>query len=90
MVSYKCLKCNNLFIQKIDYTRHINRINSCVKEEIKKNDISIHNTSHNSHKISHIEEINKGKYVCLYCNKEFVNKYNIDILNYIVKQKTTG
>ena len=75
MVAYKCLKCNKVFKQKIDYTRHVNRINTCIKEEVNMMDVSLQNTSQISHKILHVE---KENYMCFYCKNEFVNKYNRD------------
>ena len=83
MPIYNCEKCNKHFKQKIDYTRHINRINSCINtteaqksntDKEKEDFPKLSENGGNSSKLSENEESKSN--VCKYCNKEFTNIYN--------------
>ena len=67
MVNYICEKCNKIFSQKGHYERHINRKYSCIKEKTNLTDYSNNGIN-----------IPKMEYNCVYCNKNYSTKYNLN------------
>tara|TARA_Y100000768_G_scaffold385668_1_gene372299 strand:+ start:1139 stop:1975 length:837 start_codon:yes stop_codon:yes gene_type:complete len=71
MVEYTCSACNKIFTQKGHYMRHINRKFPCTKK----------NNEYSKYSISGINIPNleyKEKPKCIYCQKTYSTKYNLN------------
>jgi uncharacterized C2H2 Zn-finger protein len=79
MVNYKCKKCAKSFIQKIDYTRHINRVNPCTLalSDNSNQGSFLQEKGTISSKIIEKEDNNEDL-ECRYCNKTFTRKDNLE------------
>ena len=89
MVEYKCEKCNKIFKQKIDYTRHMNRKIPC--KELYQNipnytetipnytkAVDKSNKQQNSEKINtSVQSEQENNIKCAYCNKKFTQKSSL-------------
>jgi len=74
MVEYKCDGCNKTYINKYDYTRHINRKNPCLKEIVK----SSQNEPNVSQAEAKIAKIDKNSIQCNYCKRVFTLKSSLN------------
>ena len=71
MVSYTCNICDKVYNHKQDYKKHTKRKKRCEKNE--KNNMKM-----SEYKQTQIKDVNeKEKYICEYCNDEFVNKSSL-------------
>ena len=79
MVQYLCPKCDKLYINKMKYTKHMNRKFPCSKP-IKNESLNQINESNriinNEIADEKLEINNKKEYVCYYCFKKFTTNSN--------------
>jgi len=73
MVNYICIKCNQNFLKKYNYLKHVNKKFDCTPKTIIINSESVLN--HEVSKMNH--DFNENKYSCKYCKKIFFNSSNL-------------
>ena len=74
MVNYECSNCGKNYVDKLKYTKHVNRKYPCRK--INRNESVFTKTESVSIQTDNIYVENKNDYQCLYCGKIFTTNSN--------------
>ena len=78
MVTYICINCDKVFVNKNFYVKHLNRKFPCSKKLNPNVSEIAHKNSEKAIDIDQIIEINNKKdYICYYCNKKFSKSSNL-------------